>query len=450
VSDRALHWLRARRNLLAWRPSDAMTRAVVGGLGLVAAGVVVHRPALLLIGAPLLASAVLAARGSGQPSVRVQTRSRLVDEGGTGALTVSIDPGRNAELIAIRMPFPGSPGVGPVHLLPASATAVRTRMRWSAWGEGVDLRPDHLIAGPDALLVFGPVVGVESRRLVLPRIEPLPPGPLPPRVAGLVGVHRSRRPGDGTELRDIRPFQAGDRLRRVDWRVSLRASASAGGVLVPSAIHVRERHAEADADLVLALDTRVDVGAEVGEWSMWTSTSGVRAAGSLDAGVRAATALAATYLRQGDQVGLVDLARPRLSISTGSGRRQLERIRYQLATCVRMAGSTAKPILAPSQVPHGAVVIVLSPFLDDAVVAVAAHAVRRGNLVLAVDLLPQPLRPATDTRWGGVVMRILLTEHRLRLDVLRDHGVAVVGWSGGAELAELLRRARRRGGAVRR
>ena len=48
-------------------------------------------------------------------------------------------------------------------------------------------------------------------------MDPVPAGPLPPRSSGLVGVHRSPRPGDGTELRDIRAFQPGDRLRRVDW-----------------------------------------------------------------------------------------------------------------------------------------------------------------------------------------------------------------------------------------
>lgn len=450
MSHRVLHWLRARRNQLTWRASDAMTRAVVGGLGLVAIGVVLHRPAVLLIGAPLLASAVLAAPVSGRPSVRVHPRPRSVDEGGSGSLTVSVDPGRGAELVALRLPRPGHPGVGRVHLLPASATTVRSTMRWSAWGEGVDLRPDHLVAGQDALLLFGPIVGSESRRLVLPEIEPMAPGPLPPRAAGLVGVHRSRQAGEGTELRNIRPFQVGDRLRRVDWRVSLRAAAAARGVLGPGSIHVRERHAEADADLVLALDTRVDVGADVGEWWRREPGTGVRAGGTLDTGVRAATALAAAYLRQGDRVGLVDLARPRLSVPVGSGRRQLVRIRYQLASSARLAGSLARPVLRPGQVSPGAVVVVLSPFLDDAVVEVAAHAVRRGNLVLAVDLLPRPLRAATDTKWDEVAMRIVVAEHRIRLAAMRDHGVVVVSWRDRVEVGQLLRWSRRYPGPVRR
>jgi uncharacterized protein (DUF58 family) len=271
----------------------------------------------------------------------------------------------------------------------------------------------------------------------------VPPGPLPPRKAGLVGVHRSARPGDGTELRDIRPFQAGDRLRRIDWRVSLRAAAAVGGDLVPGTLHVRERHAEADADLMLALDTRIDVDDDIGGWSSEVPNL-VRDGGSLDVGVRAATALAASYLRQGDRVGLVDLGSPRLGVPPGGGRRQLERIRYQLVTCGRNAGWTPRPVLRAAQVPHGALVMVLSTFLDDAVADLAVHAARRGNLVIGIDLLPHPLTPQRDTPWGEAVLRVLLAERRVRLDAMGSHGIATVPWGDGTVIAAVLRRARRR------
>lgn len=446
---RAVRWLLARRNqgIAGWRGTDALARGVVGGLGLVIAGLLLHQPALLLIGAPLLVSAALGAAGSGQPVIRVHPRPRTVEEGHRHRLTVSIDPGTRTELVAIRMPRPDVGGVGRIHVLPASATTLHTNVRWDAWGEGVELRTDHLVAGPDGLVVFGPVVGMESRRLVLPPVNLVPTGPLPPRVAGLVGVHRSPRPGDGTELRDIRPFQAGDRLRRVDWRVSLRAAAAVGGDLVPGTLHVRERHAEADADLMLALDTRVDVDDDIGEWSNEVPSL-VRDGGSLDVGVRAATALAASYLRQGDRVGLIDLGSPRLGVPPGAGRRQLERIRHQLVTCGRNAGWTPHPVLRAAQVPHGALVMVLSTFLDDAVADLAAHAARRGNVVIAVDLLPYPLRPQRDTPWGEVVRRVLLAERRVRLDAMRAHGIATVPWGDGSAVAEVLRRARRRRGVL--
>jgi uncharacterized protein (DUF58 family) len=448
TEPRVVRWFVARRNqgLLGWRGTDALARGVLCGLGLVACGLVLHQPALLLLGTPLLASAALGAVVPGAPKVVIGPRRRAVEEGNDDLLTASIDPGAHTELVALRLPTPCSSGVGPVHLLPASATTVHTRIRWDAWGEAVELRPDHLISGPDGLIVYGPVVGLESRRMVLPPVSLVRPGPLPPRTAGLVGVHRSPRPGDGTELRDIRPFQAGDRLRRVDWRVSLRASASAGGELVPGILHVRERHAETDGELVLALDTRVDVGADVEEWS--TEAVGVvREGGSLDVGVRAAVALAASYLRQGDRVGLVDLGSPRLGVRPGSGHRQLERIRHQLVTCGRNASWTARPVLRAAQVPHGAAVLVLSTFLDDAVADLAVRAARRGNLVVGIDLLPHPLSPQRDTPWGDAVLAMLMSERRIRLNALRTNGIATVRWDGSS-LAGVLRRARRRRGVL--
>jgi uncharacterized protein (DUF58 family) len=446
---RAARWILARREqgTAGWRPTDALARGMVCGLGLVAAGLIMHQPALLLIGAPLLISAAVGVASTGAPAVTAQPRSRWAEQGRSELLTVSIDPGRNSELVAIRMPRPGATGIGAVHLLPASATTVRTRVRWDAWGEGLELRPDHLVAGPDGLLAFGPVVGQETRRLVLPPVSLVPTGPLPPRAAGLVGVHRSRRPGDGTELRDIRPFQAGDRLRRVDWRVSLRAAASVGGRLVPGTLHVRERHAETDAELILALDTRTDLTADMDQWAGHGRDP--EAAGSLDTGVRAATALAASYLRQGDRVGVVDLGSPRLGIPPGSGRRQLERIRHQLVTSGRRAGWSPRPVLRAAQVPPGALVVVFSTFLDDAVTDLAVHTARRGNTVIAVDLLPDPLTPPRDTPWGESVLRILRAEHAIRCAALRSHGIPVVPWADGTPFAPMLRRLRHRGALAR-
>jgi hypothetical protein len=100
-------------------------------------------------------------------------------------------------------------------------------------------------------------------------------------------------------------------------------------------------------------------------------------------------------------------------------------------------------VLNEHQVPHGAVVVVLSPFLDDSIVQLAVHAARRGNRVLAVDVMPQQLIADRTDRWGEAVRRLLRLEHSARMAALRDHGVAVTSWSDGASIADLLRRTRR-------
>ncbi|NUT99740.1 MAG: DUF58 domain-containing protein, partial [Saccharothrix sp.] len=241
-----------------WHPTDALVRGAALGVGLVVFGGLLHRVELVLFGAPLLISTLIAlvAKVGGKPVVTVRGLART-GEVGSAKSVVELDAGDGAEVVAIRLPV-DRPGLGPVHLLPASTRAVEVVLRRDAWGEGVDLRPDHLVAGPDGLLVFGPVTGTERGRVILPPVHHLPAGLLPARARGLVGAHRARRPGDSVELRDIRAFQPGDRLRRVDWRVSLRAGT----------LHVREHHAEADADVVLALDTRFDVDQDVGSWSV--------------------------------------------------------------------------------------------------------------------------------------------------------------------------------------
>jgi uncharacterized protein (DUF58 family) len=428
-----------------WHATDALARGVLLGVGLIAVGGLLHRVELVLFGAPLLISTLLALTTpvSGLPKVLVRPLPRTA-EVGEATTAVTVDPATGTELLAVRLPAPGRPaGLGPVHLLPSSTAPVVVRLRREAWGDGVDLRADHLFAGPDALVVYGPVTGVERGRVVLPPVHSLPAGLLPARAAGLVGAHRARRPGDSVELRDIRAFQPGDRLRRIDWRVSLRSSpilGSAGG----HTLHVREHHAEADADVMLALDTRVDVGAEVADWSTGIEGSTTRPGGSLDTAVRAAASLAAGYLRQGDRVGLADLGRPQLGVRPGIGRRQLLRLRNQLVVCARSAGWAQRPVLNRQQVPHGALVVVFSPFLDDEVVEVAVHAARRGNLVLAVDVLPAALRPDPETPWGSSALRVIALEHATRLGAMKQHGIAVVPWDErGATIAAALRRASR-------
>jgi uncharacterized protein (DUF58 family) len=443
---RVRDWFTARLAVRTqgWRRTDALVRAVVCGLGLLVAGVLLHRLELVLIGLPLVIGLLLTTPPSGTPAVVPRPHEETVDAGGETTVAVTVVPGEGAAFTALRMPKPGAAGAGPVHLLPAVAGEVRSVVSWQAWGHGIYQRPDYLFASHDGMYLYGPVVGVVAHHTVLPPVEPLPPGPLPPRAAGLVGAHRSRKAGDGMELRDIRPFRAGDRLRRVDWRVSLRAAAARGGSLGPDTLHVRERHAEADADLVLAVDTRLDVDQEVGDWNARPPGSDVRPGGSLDLGVRAATSMAATFLRQGDRVGFVDLGHPRGGVPLGVGLRHLQRIRHQLVHSARRVAGSGDPVLSQAQVPTGASVLVLSPLLDDKLVDLVIRLARRGRLVVAVDLLPAELRADRTTPWGPAVVSILRAEHAVRVRALEEHGVPVLRWENGAAIGALLRAARRR------
>ncbi|MGW6444666.1 DUF58 domain-containing protein [Lentzea sp. NPDC055074] len=387
-----------------WHPTDAYSRAVWLGVGLVVGGMFLHQVELVLFGVPLILSVLLTDKPRGTPKVSVRPVPRGA---GMGVVhTVAHVDGADAEIAVVKLP-------GGVRAVPAHSPDLPVEIRRDAWGPGVDLRLDHLFAGPDGMHVYGPIVGVEHVRTILPPVEHHPSGPLPPRPAGLVGIHRSPRPGDSTELRDIRAFQPGDRLKRIDWRVTTRTGT----------LHVRERHAEADAEIVLALDTRADVGADVADWASPHHGATTRPGGSLDRAVRRAASMAAGYLRQGDRVALMDLSRPQLNVRSGVGRRHLLRIRTQLVVCVQAAGWSSR--VALRKLPHGSVVVLLSPFLDDDVAELAVKTRKHGHVVLAINTLPVPLRPDPETEWGEVAAEMIAAEHRLRLRRMAEHGVAV-------------------------
>ena len=85
--------------------------------------------------------------------------------------------------------------------------------------------------------------------------------PLPRRLQAMTGSHESARIGDGGEFRDIHPFTAGDRLRRIDWKATARRGQSAAD------LYVRRTNALADATVLIVMDSRDDVGEQVAEWS---------------------------------------------------------------------------------------------------------------------------------------------------------------------------------------
>ena len=121
-----------------------------------------------------------------------------------------------------------------------------------------------------------------------------------PHPVGLIGQNRSRRAGDGSEFHAIRPFQPGDRLRRVNWRTTLRTGE----------LHAVGTSSQEDSAVLILLDAVTDVGASGG-------VDG--AASTLDVGVRAASALAAHHIRVGDRVSLRVIGRTGQVLGPGSG-----------------------------------------------------------------------------------------------------------------------------------
>jgi uncharacterized protein (DUF58 family) len=86
------------------------------------------------------------------------------------------------------------------------------------------------------------------------------------RVDGLlVGDHRATRPGDGTELAQIRPYVLGDDVRRIDWNVTARTGEP----------HVRAHVAERAVHTWLLLDTSPSMTFGTADRRKWDVAEGV-------------------------------------------------------------------------------------------------------------------------------------------------------------------------------
>jgi uncharacterized protein (DUF58 family) len=251
-----------------------------------------------------------------------------------------------------------------------------------------------------------------------------------PQPIGLIGAHRSRRDGDGTEFSSIRAFHSGDRLRRINWRVSLRQGT----------LHVESTRAEEDTAVLLIVDALADYGISEGVGSPVES--------SLDVTVRAAAALAEQYLAGGDRVSLRVLSPSGEYAGYGTGTRHLRRILTLLAHIRPGLPREVAIDRIDFRATAGTVVVVLSPMLSEPLASATVRLVRRGLSVIVVDPLPADTTPTVypdgDPVVGALAWRMRLLDRSHLLASLATVGCPVVPWSGPRTLEEVLRRLARR------
>ncbi len=423
---------------MIWTRSRATAAGVVVALVLVVVGALLGRPDVAVLGAAPLVAGVWdwRRRPSVDPVVRLDA-AQAPPAAGTLRADVVLEAPADV-LVAVRrgtrVLAEAWVSVEDSRRLPLVVHTVRTGPQEVA---SVDVQG----VGPGAASVSEPMPEASRSALVLPAPRPLGALPLPPRLRGLTGAHESRRPGEGGGLRDVHPFAPGDRLRRIDWRVTARRAPDL------HELYVRREHALAEAVVVLVVDSRDDVGPDP---TTWRGSTPARAQDptSLDLARQAATSVAQGFLDQGDRVGLDDLGALRRPLPPGGGRRQLDRIRHALAL-TRPEGDPPRRLRAP-QVPSGALVVLFSTFLDDEAALVASVWRRAGHRVVAVDVLPT-LRERQLGERDGMALRLLRMAREDRLAELADLDVELVTWreTPHVALASLARRAQRRAGASR-
>ena len=247
---------------------------------------------------------------------------------------------------------------------------------------------------------------------VYPRVEELRSLLPPLETQVYVGNQVSVAKGEGIEFADLRPFATGDRVRSINWRASARRGL----------LQVNERHPERNTDVVVFLDTFVELRGEAG--------------GTIEAAVRAAASLSARYLRRKDRVGLVAFGGLVSWLLPSTGLAQLYRIVDALITTdvVLSYAQQDLDVLPPRSLPPKALLVALTPLLDPRSTGALLDLRARGFDLVVVELSPLPFVQPGRRELERLAHRLWA----LRRDVLREGyeevGVPVVEWDGDASL----------------
>jgi len=237
---------------------------------------------------------------------------------------------------------------------------------------------------------------------------------LRPRETQVFAGNRvAREKSEGVEFADLRPFYPGDRIRRINWRASARRNE----------IWVNEYHAERNADVILVRDTFAE--ARRG------------AAGTLDQAVRAAATLAEEYLAHKDRVGVVGFGGILRWLRVQSGVAQMYRIVDSLISTEVMLSYAWKDVdvLPARTLPPKALVLALSPLLDERAMRALLDLRARGFDLAVVEISPLPFVEPAVTEAGELAFRIWKLRREARRTEYRRAGIAVAEWQEGVPLA---------------
>ena len=249
-----------------------------------------------------------------------------------------------------------------------------------------------------------------------PRLEPLRRVVSATETQAFGGNEVSRRPGDGIEYADLRDFAPGDRVRSINWRATARRQR----------LVVNQRHPERNTDVVILVDSFVDLAA--GDRS------------TLDDTVRAAATLATRYLERRDRVGLVGYGGILRWLRPGMGAAQRYRlIETLLETGVEPTFTWRDVNLIPSRVlGPKALVVALTPLVDARFVTMLEDLRARRFDLVVVEVDPSAVVAPGPGRGGALARRLWLLEREVLRGRLERAGIAVGRFGDDASLDEAL------------
>jgi len=398
----------------------------LAGLGLVAA-LVIGRPELAALAAPFAGELVVGLSLAQAPrldAVFAIDREREL-EGRTVVAELELRSERPVTRLELLVDLPrglAAETANPrlLHLGWHERRELEYTIRCERWG--VRVVGDLVLRAhePLGLLVFEQAIEGRVPLKVYPRGEVLRRLLRPLETQAFAGNQVPRVRGEGIEFADLRPFVPGDRVRRVNWRATARRGEP----------WVNESHPERNSDVVIFLDTFAE--ARLGDES------------TLDQAVEAAGALASHYLREKDRVGFVAFGGILNWLTVSSGIVQLYRVLDSLLEAEIFLSYAWKDIdVVPVRtLPPQALVLALSPLLDERAVRALLDLRARGFDLAVIEISPVPFASAPAGGLDALAYRLWL----LRREALRSRyqrlGVPVVEWRKDVPLQAALEEVR--------
>ena len=395
----------------------------LAALGLIA-GLAARLPELVVLAAPFALVPTLGVLLARTPEIEAGVRldrERVLEADELG-VTVDLTPERGAERVDVLVELPyvlpvvegGNPSS--IHLADGRPRELAFRVRCDRWG-GYGVGRVYLRArDPFGVLRWEQELDRRQPLKVYPREELVRALLRPQDTQVFSGNHVAREKGEGIEFADLRPFVPGDRVRRVNWRASARRGQ----------LWVNEHHAERNADVVIFLDSFAELGQP--------------GASTLDDALRAASSLAARYLRDKDRVGFVSFGGTLNWLLPATGATQLYRIvDSMLDTRVALNYAWKDIDVIPRRtLPPRALVLAVSPLLDDRSVSALLDVRGRGFDLVVIEVSPLRFLPPPEGRVAETAQRIW----RLRREAMRGRfeqaGVPVAVWDEDRPLAAAL------------
>lgn len=362
------------------------------------------------------------------PDVPVEVQVRVVNQG------------RLAEEIYIEDNLPPSLKVveGQTRRLTQLPPGMTAELKYKVQGKrGVHMFTSTSVMVSDQLGLFirRQTLSTPDKFTVLPKPQHLRSIAIRPlRTQVYTGPIPSRRGGSGVNYFDVREYQPGDPLRRVNWRITARHASDTQDLFT------NEYEQERIADVGLILDARQ----QSDFFSKW--------GGIFEHSVEATAGLAEAFLGDGHRVGLLIYGRGQETTFPGYGKVQRERI-FQALARARTGANLALENLSylPTRFfpPHSQIVLISPLLKDDLTTLIRLPALGYRLLVVSPDPISFEARAihqlAVNDRHPEKILpglelatRIARVERMLLLRKLHRAGILVVNWPVDKSLDKIL------------